>query len=167
MSATEFVQRLYGELPNLFRDEAELRRLWSRPDTRQALLEGLAEKGYGEDQLAAVQKMADAENSDIFDVLAFIAYAKPPLSRPERVLASKSLIFSRYTGKQQEFLDFVLDQYICEGVGELNQDKLPKLLELRYRSVNDAISELGDVRKIIQVFINFQECLYVDRDRAS
>ncbi|MBE9040397.1 DEAD/DEAH box helicase family protein [Oscillatoriales cyanobacterium LEGE 11467] len=167
LSATEFVQRLYGELPNLFRDEAELRRLWSRPDTRQALLEGLAEKGYGEDQIAAVQKMADAENSDIFDVLAFIAYAKLPLSRPERVLASKSLIFSRYTGKQQEFLDFVLDQYICEGVGELNQDKLPKLLELKYRSVNDAISELGDVRQIIQVFINFQECLYFDRDRAS
>ncbi|MFP5274101.1 EcoAI/FtnUII family type I restriction enzme subunit R [Coleofasciculus sp.] len=148
LSATEFVQRLYGELPNLFQDEAELRQIWSRPDTRQALLAGLAEKGYGEDQIAAIQKIADAENSDVFDVLTFIAYAKPPLSRRERVIAHKSLIFSRYTGKQQEFLDFVLDQYIREGVGELNQDKLPKLLELKYHSINDAISELGDVRQI-------------------
>lgn len=167
LSATEFVQRLYGELPNLFQDEAELRQIWSRPDTRQALLAGLAEKGYGEDQIAAIQKIADAENSDVFDVLTFIAYAKPPLSRRERVIAHKSLIFSRYTGKQQEFLDFVLDQYIREGVGELNQDKLPKLLELKYHSINDAISELGDVGQIREIFVNFQAWLYSDQDQAS
>ncbi|MDB9315810.1 type I restriction-modification enzyme R subunit C-terminal domain-containing protein [Spirulina sp. CS-785/01] len=167
ISATEFVQRLYGELPNLFQDEAQLRQLWSRPDTRATLLEGLAEKGYGEDQLAAVQKIADAENSDVFDVLTFLAYDKPPISRRERVMAHKSLIFSRYTGKQQEFLDFVLDQYIREGVGELNQEKLPQLLELKYRSINDAIATLGDVQQIRDVFINFQEWLYLEQNQAS
>ncbi|MGB5596228.1 MAG: DEAD/DEAH box helicase family protein [Crocosphaera sp.] len=167
LSATEFVERLYGELPNLFQDETELRRLWSRPNTRQTLLEGLAEKGYGEEQLSAVQKIADAENSDVFDVLTFIAYAKPPLSRRERVIAHKSLIFSRYTEKQQEFLDFVLDQYIREGVRELAEDKLPQLLELKYHSINDAINELGEVRQIREVFINFQGCLYLKRNEAS
>ena len=101
------------------------------------------------------------------DVLTFIAYAKPPVSRRERVIAHKSLIFSRYTGKQQEFLDFVLDQYIREGVGELNQDKLPKLLELKYHSIDDAISELGDPGQIREVFVNFQAWLYSDQDQAS
>ncbi|MEA5535262.1 type I restriction-modification enzyme R subunit C-terminal domain-containing protein [Crocosphaera sp. XPORK-15E] len=167
LSATAFVKRLYGELPALFQDEIELRRLWSRPDTRHTLLEGLAEKGYGEEQMTAIQKLADAENSDVFDVLTFIAYAKPPLSRRERVIAHKSLIFSRYTGKQQEFLDFVLDQYIREGVRELAQDKLPQLLELKYHSINDAISELGDVGQIREVFVNFQAWLYLDEKQAS
>ncbi|PSF28541.1 hypothetical protein C7H19_24660 [Aphanothece hegewaldii CCALA 016] len=50
----------------------------------------------------------------------------------------------------------MLDQYICEGVRELDQDKLPKLLELKYHSINDAISELGDIKQIREVFINFQ-----------
>jgi type I restriction enzyme R subunit len=55
-------------------------------------------------------------------VLAYIAYASPPISRRERVLAHKALIFLRYTDKQQEFIDFVLEQYIKAGVGELDQD---------------------------------------------
>jgi len=167
LSATEFIQRLYGELPNFFQDEAQLRQLWSRPDTRQTLLEGLAERGYGQDQLATVQTLANADNSDIFDVLAFLAYNKKPLSRRERVIAHKSLIFSRYTGKQQEFLDFVLDQYIREGVGELNQAKLPELLKLKYYSINDAMLELGDEKQIRNMFINFQEWLYLDQNQAS
>ena len=32
-------QALFGELPELFKDEDELRHLWSDPDTRKALLE--------------------------------------------------------------------------------------------------------------------------------
>jgi len=120
MSAIEFVERLFGEIPELFHKEDELRVIWSRPDTRKALLEGLSEKGYGEEQLIAISRLINAEKSDLYDVLAYIAYASPPISHRERVLAHKSLIFSRYTGKQQEFLDFVLDQYIKTGVGELD-----------------------------------------------
>ena len=132
MSAAEFVERLFGEIPELFRDENELRAIWSRPDTRKALLEGLAEKGYGEEQLIEISRLIDAKESDLYDVLTYIAYASAPMSRRERVFAHKSLIFSRYIGKQQEFLDFVLEQYIKAGVGELDRAKLPQLLELKY-----------------------------------
>ncbi|MGK7929437.1 MAG: type I restriction-modification enzyme R subunit C-terminal domain-containing protein, partial [Spirulina sp.] len=166
VSAIEFVEQLYGELPELFQDEAELRTLWSRPDTRKALLDGLAEKGYGDEQLEAVSRIADGENSDLFDVLLYIAYAKKTISRRERVIKHKSLIFSRYTGKQQEFLDFVLDQYIREGFGELDRTKLPQLLELKYGSVNDAITELGEVRGISTTFAEFQQFLYLNGQTA-
>ncbi|MEZ5585296.1 MAG: hypothetical protein R3F37_23390 [Candidatus Competibacteraceae bacterium] len=37
---------------------------WSAPDTRKKLLEGLAEQGFGKDQLAEMQKIIDAEKSD-------------------------------------------------------------------------------------------------------
>jgi type I restriction enzyme R subunit len=160
MTAAAFVERLFGEIPALFKNEDELRALWSRPDTRKALLEGLAEKGYGEEQLTEISRLIDAEKSDLYDVLTYIAYAAEPISRRERVIAHKALIFSRYVGKQQEFLDFVLDQYIKEGVRELDQEKLPQLLELKYHDIRDAVADLGKVNDIRTVFIEFQRHLY-------
>lgn len=164
--AVEFVERLFGEIPELFRDEDELRAIWSRPDTRKALLNGLAEKGYGSEQLTEISRLIDAEKSDLYDVLAYIAYASPPITRRERVIAHKSLIFSRYIGKQQEFLNFVLEQYIKAGVDELDRNKLPQLLELKYHTVRDAMEELGNVAKISEVFIEFQQYLY-SQDRTA
>ena len=160
MTAAAFVERLFGEIPELFKNEDELRALWSRPDTRKALLEGLAEKGYGEEQLKEISRLIDAEKSDLYDVLTYIAYAAEPISRRERVMSHKALIFSRYFGKQQEFLDFVLDQYIKEGVRELDQEKLPQLLELKYHDLRDAVADLGNVNDIRTVFIGFQQHLY-------
>src|SRR2546430_5448543 len=85
ISAAQFVERLFGELPQFFKDEDELRRIWSRPDTRKALLASLAEKGFSGEQLAEVSRMINAERSDVFDVLAYIAFALAPITRSERV----------------------------------------------------------------------------------
>ncbi|MCH8049531.1 DEAD/DEAH box helicase family protein [Patescibacteria group bacterium] len=160
MSAQQFVEQLFGDLPELFKDEDELRRIWSQPDTRKALLETLSEKGYGGEQLDEIRRMVDAEKSDLYDVLAYIAYALSPITRAERVENHKELIFSHYDEKLQAFLDFVLAQYVNEGVGELAEDKLPDLLELQYQAVNDAAAELGGVAAIRDAFIGFQQYLY-------
>ncbi|MEA3290939.1 MAG: DEAD/DEAH box helicase family protein, partial [Pseudomonadota bacterium] len=143
MSAAQFMERLFGELPTLFKAEDELRRLWSRPDTRRKLLDGLAEKGYGSEQLAELQRMIEAEKSDLYDVLAYVAFALAPISREERVNAHRSTIFAHYGDKQQTFLEFVLDQYVRQGVGELDDQKLPHLIDLKYHAVADAVAELG------------------------
>ena len=84
MSAQQFLEMLFGKLPEFFKSEAELRALWSLPDTRAKLLQGLAEKGFGHEQMAEMQRIIDAENSDLFDVLAHVAYALAPLTREER-----------------------------------------------------------------------------------
>ena len=107
-----------------------------------------------------INQLINAEKSDLYDVLAYIAYASPPISCRERVLAHKSLIFSRYTGKQQEFLELCPNQYIKTGVGELDRTKLPQLLELKYHTINDAMGELGAIANINEVFIGFQQYLY-------
>ncbi len=60
MSAQQFMELLFGKLPEFFQNEEELRKLWSAPDTRSNLLQGLAEKGFGHDQLADMQKIIDA-----------------------------------------------------------------------------------------------------------
>ena len=160
MSAQQFVEQLFGDLPELFKDEDELRRIWSQPDTRKALLETLSEKGYGDEQLGEIRRIVDAENCDLYDVLAYIAYALSPITRAERVENHKELIFSHYDEKLRAFLDFVLAQYVNEGVGELAEDKLPDLLELQYQAVNDAAAELGGVAAIREAFIGFQQYLY-------
>jgi type I restriction enzyme, R subunit len=160
MSAAEFVTRLFGELPALFKDEDELRALWSLPDTRKALLNSLAEKGYGREQLREIERMIDAEKSDLYDVLAYIAFALAPITRQARADASRPFITAQYDTKLQAFLDFVLSQYVSEGVGELDQAKLPHLLDLKYRAVSDAALELGGVAKIREAFVGFQAHLY-------
>ncbi len=161
LSAAEFVQRLFGELPALFKDEDELRRLWGDPATRSALLESLSERGYGAEQLVEIRKMIDAEKSDFFDVLAYIAFALPPVTRLERVDARKGTILAAYDPKIQAFLDFVMAQYVERGVEELDQGKLPNLLVLKYHGISDATAQLGgDPKRIREAFVGFQRQLY-------
>ena len=159
ISAAKFVEQLFGDLPELFKNEDELRNLWSRPDTRRKLLEGLEEKGYGGAQLANLQRIVNAEKSDLYDVLAYIAFALTPISREERV-STRPLIFAEYGFEERVFLKFVLDQYIRQGVGELDDDRLPYLIDLKYRTVDDAIADLGPEASIRNMFIGFQKHLY-------
>src|SRR5262249_21815908 len=142
ISANQMVENLYGELPRFFKDEDELRKLWSLPGTRKALLQGLAEKGLGSTQLAEISKLINAEKSDVFDVLAYVAFALAPITRSDRVEKRKADIFANYNGKLQAFLEFVLAQYVNQGVEELDQEKLGSLLELKYHTVDDAAAQL-------------------------
>jgi type I restriction enzyme R subunit len=160
MSAQQFMELLFGKLPEFFANEAELRALWSVPDTRTKLLQGLAEKGFGREQMAEMQKIIDAERSDLFDVLAYVAYALPTLSREERASRAKARITASFNSKQQTFLDFVLAQYVAVGVDELAQEKLKDLLKLKYHAIADAIAELGQPAEIGKVFAGFQRYLY-------
>jgi type I restriction enzyme R subunit len=161
MSAQQFMELLFGKLPEFFKNEAELRAIWSAPDTRKKLLQGLAENGFGHDQLAEMQKIIDAEKSDLFDVLSYVAYAMAPVTREVRAANAKVYINSRFNAKQQVFLDFVLQHYIRVGVEELDQDKLTPLLRLKYHnSIADAVSDLGKPDDIGKVFSGFQRFLY-------
>jgi type I restriction enzyme R subunit len=160
VSAQQFVEQFFGKLPELFADEDELRRIWSDPDTRKALIDGLAERGFAGEQLAQIRRMIDAEASDLFDVLRYIAFTKAPLKRAERAEARRADILSRQDPRQAEFLDFVLSQYVVAGEEELDPGKLPGLLELKYGSPFDAVQQLGAVSDIRQAFRGFQKDLY-------
>ena len=85
-------------------------------------LDGL--EGFGGDQLAEMQKIIDAEKSDLFDVLAHVAYALPTVTREARAAKASVAISTQFSSKQQAFLDFVLSHYVRVGVEELDQEKL-------------------------------------------
>ena len=162
MSSQQFMTSLFGQIPEFFKDEDELCSLWSEPSTRRKLLDGLAEKGFGRDQLREMQKIIDAEKSDLYDVLAHVAYAQAPLSRQERAERANMRISTQFASKQQAFLSFVLSHYVSEGVEELDLAKLTPLLKLKYHdSIADAVADLGKPEEIGQVFAGFQKYLYL------
>ncbi|MBA3696427.1 MAG: DEAD/DEAH box helicase family protein, partial [Methylotenera sp.] len=160
MSAAQFLESLFGVLPEFFKDEDALRTIWSNPETRKKLLEGLSEKGFNKEVLAEMQRIIDAENSDLFDVLANVAFALQPITREVRATEAKRQAHQQFEDKQSAFIDFVLGQYINQGVDELSQEKLKGLLELKYQSVHDATKLLGNPNNIRKIFIGFQKYLY-------
>ena len=161
ISAAQFLTALFGALPGFFADEDELRRIWSAPDTRKALLIGLADKGFERESLAEMQRVIEADNSDLFDVLAYVAFATDPLTRAERAAAAKIVTATEFTDKQQAFVDFVLAQYVDHGVDELDPEKLSPLLKLKYNNaLADAFAELGRPDQVRRVFVDFQRHLY-------
>lgn len=161
VSAEEFLGNLFGELPKLFRDEEELRTLWSNPLTRKLLLEKLDEAGFPKSDLLTLQKLVDMEKSDLYDVLEYVFNGDyVAMTREARARAAEATIFALLNDRQKEFISFVLSKYIETGVEELDQEKLPILLTNKYQSLEDAKAALGDVPNISQLFISFQEYLY-------
>ena len=159
ISSQEFLESLFSSLPEFFKNEDELRAIWSRPDTRKKLLQRLDESGHSVSQLNDLRRVIHAEDSDLYDVLAYAAYSTNPIKRSDRAEYVKSH-FSQYESKQRVFIDFVLKQYIDSGVMELDDEKLPQLLELKYQAIADAKQELGEIASIRETFIGFQEYLY-------
>ena len=161
VSAEEFLQNLFGALPGFFTSEEELRLIWSNPITRRTLLEKLDEAGYGKEALTTLQKLINAEKSDLFDVLEYVFNSDfMPLTRAERVAAAQTSIFPLLNEKQKEFIDFVLSKYLESGVEELDQEKLPFMLTSKYHSFADAEAVLGDFINVRELFIGFQKYLY-------
>ena len=161
ISAEEFLNNLFGELPKLFKDEEELRKLWSSPVTRRILLENLDAAGFPKDDLLTLQKLVDMEKSDLYDVLEYVFNGDYiAMTREARAKAAEATIFALLNDKQKEFISFVLSKYIETGVDELDQEKLPILLTNKYQSLEDAKEILGDVANISRLFIEFQVHLY-------
>ena len=167
ISVEEFINNLYGKLPSYFNTEEELRKIWSDPITRKSLLDKLADAGYGKSELEELQKVVDAENSDLFDVLEYIAFHIQPIARSERASQARPKIFESLSTTQRDFLEFVLFKYIDTGVWELDQAKLPSLIELKYSSITDGMAVLGGVNDVRNLFFGFQKHLYTNSTPAA
>jgi len=161
ISIQEFMDNMFGAMPEFFKNEEELRTIWSDPITRRVFLEKIAGIGYGKEELETLQKMIDAEQSDLFDVLMYISFLTQPVSRMDRAEQVKRSIFEYLDDKQKEFITFVLSKYEEKGVEELDEDKLPVLLNLKYQAIGNAEQALGGIDGIRNIFLAFQKYLYL------
>lgn len=83
------------------------------------------------------------------------------MTRSKRAETAKSQIHKTFNEKQEAFLNFVLDQYVSQGVGELDAEKLSPLLRLKYNNaIADAVKDLGRAEDINKMFSGFQAYLY-------
>ena len=162
ISAGAFLKRLFDvlKLPELLESEARLRELWAHPMTRRELLKKLEDAGCHKDDLEKLQEEIEAQDSDLFDVLEYIAYAKSPISRAARVETNKDNIYNLLNDAQREFVEYVLRSYVDVGVDELDDSKLSAVLAAKYGSAYEAQQKLGTPQEIRQTFIAFQENLY-------
>ena len=92
-------------------------------------------------------------------MLNYVAYQKDLVPRLDRAEQAK-IQNNDYDPNQQAFLNFVLAQYVKEGVSELDDAKLADLLKLNYGTIDDAKNQLGPIKEIRETFIGFQEHLY-------
>ena len=163
ISAEEFLQRLFAklQLPELLGSEQKLREIWSSPITRNELLKRLAAEGCPKEDLVKLQSLIEGgDRSDLFDVLEYVSYSKPLVSRAARVETNKANIYNLLSAEQKEFVAYVLRNYVQEGVDELDLSKLSTLLNAKYGSNQAALQRLGDTDEIREVFVGFQKHLY-------
>ena len=160
----EFIKKLFNtlQLPELFGSEDKLRELWANPITRRELLKKLEQHNCSKADLLKLQEIIDAKDCDLFDVLEYISYARNPITRMERVSEAEDNIYAFLNAEQKVFIEFVLSNYIKDGVDELDDSKLGELITLKYKTNTDAKRALGDLREIRNIFINFQKYLYLE-----
>lgn len=96
------------------------------------------------------------------DVLIYVDFALPYHTRADRTAHVKGLASRQYDYKQQAFIEFVLGQYVSQGLDELAPEKLTPLLRLPYKNaLADAAADLGPPDQIRKTFVGFQRLLYV------
>ena len=162
ISAEEFLKRLFDvlKLPELLESEERLRELWANPMTRRELLKKLEAAGCHKDDLEKLQELIEAQDSDLFDVLEYIAYTKSPISRAAQVETNKDNIYNLLNAAQRDFVEYVLRNYVDVGVDELDVSKLSTVLTAKYGSIHAAQKQLGIPQEIQKTFIEFQKNLY-------
>ena len=160
ISAAQFIEKLFGVLPDFFKDEDELRTLWGAPDTRARLLAELEERGYGLQVLHDVREAVEAKQSDLFDVLLYISQARPMETRAERATTRRAAVLDGYDEKLTAFLDYVLGAYVAHDVTELDSDKLSNLIGLKYGDSKVGARMLGGAPVARAAFLAAQARLY-------
>lgn len=161
VSPHEFLEILFGELPEFYTSEDDLRSQWSDPRTRKALLSGLAERGFDEEKLEKLKELIDAEDSDVYDVLRYISYAKETMTRHDRAMIIRNYYMEQLSSSQRDFVSFVLDTYEKSGENELSMENLRELVQLKYRTMPDAVEQLGSPEAIVEDYLDLQRELYI------
>jgi type I restriction enzyme R subunit len=164
LTTAQFLEKLIGFIPDLYESEEQLRKLWSKPETREELLQKLAQSGIDEEQLESLKILFEAKESDIFDILMHITYTNEIITRKQRASTTKEneQFFEIYENlKARDFLKFVLERYELDGIKELKREKLANLVELNnLGTTKDAAKVFGGLQKLVDAFYKIQELLY-------
>lgn len=163
LKTEDYLELLIGVLGKFYNDENGLREIWSNPKNRKELLNKLREMNIDESQLNDLKQIFEAEESDIYDILAHLSFNMDIKSRSERVIAveNSDFIEKYHNQKAKQFIEFILERYRKDGVKELDEDKLPSLVDLSgLGTVKELANEFGGIPQIRDGYLELQKEIY-------
>lgn len=86
---------------------------WNTTERKEAIIAELQDQGV------MVEALYDAvdKQKDLFDLICYIAYDQPPLTRKERANnVKKRNYFGKYGNQSKKVLEALLDKYADEGI---------------------------------------------------
>ena len=110
--------------------------------------------------LMQIKEAINAEDSDVYDVLAHIAYSRNMLTRAHRAEAGMRRIEDIYDPNIASFLEFVLGHYVETGVESLDRSQLPDYLKLKFGTLGEGQAALGGMDLVISSYAGFQRHMY-------
>ena len=97
----------------------------------------------------------------MLDVLSFLAYNSTPIDRQRRAEILKAATMKKYSEAQRDSVDYIMQLYVRNGFKELDADKLPTLINMKYHSPIDAMRKLNmQPQEIRNFFLGMQQQLY-------
>jgi type I restriction enzyme R subunit len=163
LKTEDYLELLIGMLGKFYNDEAGLREIWSNPKNRKDLLEKLKQMNIDEAQLYDLKVIFEAQESDIYDVLTHISFNLEMKTRSERVFAVEhsEFIEKHHNEKAKEFIEFILERYKKDGVKELDEDKLGKLVDLSgLGTVREVANNFGGIAEMRDEYFALQKEIY-------
>jgi type I restriction enzyme R subunit len=163
LKTEDYLELLIGVLGKFYNDENGLREIWSNPKNRKDLLNKLKEMNIDESQLDDLKQIFEAQDSDIYDVLAHLSFNMDIKSRNERVIAVENSDFVEkyHNEKAKQFIEFILDRYRKDGVKELDDDKLGKLVDLSgLGTIREVASNFGGIPQMGNEYLELQKEIY-------
>jgi type I restriction enzyme R subunit len=163
LKTEDYLELLIGVLGKFYNDENGLRKIWSNPTNRKDLLNKLKEMNIDEAQLNDLKVIFEAEDSDIYDILTHISFNLDIKTRSERVFAVEhsEFIEKHHNEKAKEFIEFILERYKKDGVKELDEDKLGKLVDLSgLGSVREVANNFGGIPQMRDEYFELQREIY-------
>lgn len=161
LTIDEFIRVVFGALPKFFKGTDDLREKWSSPDTRQAMLQLLADSGFAQEKLEMLKTVLKMDKCDLLDVLIYIMDETTPPEREQRAQIVREQYFKELTAQQKEFDAMILDYYVRNGYQQLDMGNLKQFINIKYNSIADAKIQLGmDAKQIQAHYIELQRMLY-------
>lgn len=94
---------------------------WNDSERKEAIINELAEKGVFFEEL----QQEIGKDMDAFDLIAHVAFDRPPLTRKERAEeVKKRSYFEKYGADAREILQTLLDKYADEGISSLENNSV-------------------------------------------
>ena len=162
LNSEDFLKKIVWELPVFYKDENQLRELWSKPETRDELLQKLSRIWLDREQLEDLKNMFEASWSDIFDILAHLSFDSNIKFRSERSIYAEDVVWKYSSLKAKEFLEFLLDLYVKNWILDFRRDGLSSKISLFNKwQAREIAEEFWWVNELKNAYYELQESLYI------